>query len=89
MNGITVLARMSADSPINKWLNENPLALGSIAIVIGAVLAGSGVIELKKGVAHDKYGNVIPGGMGSTTSIVRVIAGVAACVFGLYKIVAG
>lgn len=89
MNTMLVLSRMRADSPINKWLEQNPLALGGLAILIGAALAVSGVVELRKGVAHDKYGNVISGGLGRTTSAIRVIIGVAACGFGLYKIVAG
>ena len=89
MTGLKLLAQRGADSPANKWLNENPLILGLIAFVIGAVLAGSGAYELQKGVAHDKYGNEIKGGLGAFTSVIRIVAGAAACVFGVYKMIAG
>ena len=84
-----LLARLGADSPINKWLNENPLVLGGIALVIGGVLAASGVRELRKGVAHDKYGNEIQGGKGRFISILRIVAGLAAAGFGIYKMMTG
>ena len=89
MNTFFVIAQRGADSPANKWLAENPLVLGLIAFLIGALLAGSGVYEMRKGVAHDKYGNEIRGGMGQFTSILRIVFGVAACGFGVYKMLAG
>jgi hypothetical protein len=89
LNGIVLLAQRGADSPANKWLKENPLILGLLAFAIGAVLAGSGYYELRKGVAHDKYGNEIKGGLGKFTSLIRIVAGAAAGVFGLYKMIAG
>jgi hypothetical protein len=89
MNELILLAQRGADSPTNKWLNENPLILGLLAFVIGAALAGSGAYELRKGVAHDKYGNEIKGGLGKFTSLLRVGIGAAACVFGVYKMIAG
>lgn len=89
MNSLKVLAQRGADSPANKWLNENPLVLGLIAIAIGAALAGSGAYEMRKGVAHDKYGNEMRGGLGMSLSVTRIVAGLAFCGFGLYKMVAG
>jgi uncharacterized membrane-anchored protein len=86
---LLMLAQRGAKSPVNQWLDENPLVLGLIAILLGAVLAGSGVYELKKGVAHDKYGNELRGGMGNFASIIRIGAGRAAGVFGIYKMVVG
>jgi hypothetical protein len=89
MNGLILLAQRGADSPANKWLKENPLILGVLFLAIGAVLAGSGYYELRKGVAHDKYGNEIKGGLGRFTSLIRIVAGAAAAVFGVYKMIAG
>jgi len=89
MKTLLLFAQRGADSPTNRWLSENPLILGLIALLIGAALAGSGAYELRKGVAHDKYGNEIRGGMGTAASVMRIVVGIAACGFGLYKIVAG
>ena len=89
MNVFMLLAQRGADSPANKWLAEHPLVLGLIALAIGAALAGSGVYGLRKGVAHDKYGNEVQGSMGQLMSILRIVFGVAACGFGIYKMVAG
>jgi hypothetical protein len=89
MNRLSLLAQRGADSPANKWLKENPLILGLLFLAIGAVLAGSGFYELRKGVAHDKYGNEIKGGLGRFTSLIRIVAGAAAGVFGVYKMIAG
>lgn len=89
MKTLLLLARQGADSPVNKWLSDNPHVLGLIAILIGVVLAGSGAYELSRGVAHDKRGNVIRGGRGRFVSIIRIVFGIAACGFGLYKMLAG
>ena len=83
------LAQRGADSPINRWLGENPVILGLILLLIGGVLAISGVYELRKGVAHDKYGNEMRGGMGQFVAIVRIVGGLGACGFALYKIIVG
>lgn len=89
MKKLLLLAQRGADSPANKWLKENPLVLGFLALLLGAVLAGSGVYDLRKGVTRDKYGNEIKGGRGKFTSILRVVVGGAVCVFGVYKLIAG
>lgn len=84
-----LLAQRGADSDANRWLNEHPAVLGLIFITIGIVLGGSGAYELKQGVAHDKYGNEVHGGMGQSLSILRIVAGAGVCIFGLYKLIAG
>jgi uncharacterized membrane-anchored protein len=89
MNAILLLVRGDANSPINKWLNENPLVLGLLALIIGGVLAGSGIYELRKGVSRDKNGNEIKGNIGKFVSILRIAIGTAACVFGLHKAISG
>jgi hypothetical protein len=89
MNTILLLVRGDANSPINKWLNENPLVLGLLSLIIGIVLAGSGIYELRNGVSRDKYGNEIKGGLGRFTSIIRIVIGTAACVFGAHKMISG
>jgi uncharacterized membrane-anchored protein len=89
MNTTLLLLQRGADSPINKWLNENPLVLGLLSLMIGSVLAGSGIYELRTGVSRDKRGNEIKGNLGKFTSILRIAIGTAACVFGIHKAIAG
>jgi uncharacterized membrane-anchored protein len=89
MNTTLLLVRGDANSPINKWLNENPLVLGLLSLMIGIVLAGSGIYELRNGVSRDKNGNEIKGNLGKFTSIIRIVIGTAACVFGAHKMISG
>ena len=89
MNEWMQMAQNGADSKTNQWLNDNPIILGMLALLIGAVLAQSGLRELRKGVARDKYGNKMTGGYGKFVSILRIVIGVGSCGFGLYKIIAG
>lgn len=89
MNAFLVFAQSGADSPVNQWLNKNPAVLGLIAIAIGLALAGSGIYELRKGVARDKYGNEMTGGTAKFMSMFRLVFGIAACGFGLYKMILG
>jgi uncharacterized membrane-anchored protein len=89
MNTMLLLLQRGADSPINKWLNENPIVLGLLSLMIGIVLAGSGIYELRKGVSRDKYGNEIKGSLGKSMSILRIAIGTAACVFGAHKAISG
>lgn len=77
------------NSPVNVWLRENPLVTGLLFVAIGGVLLFFGVKELKSGVARDKYGNEVSGGLGKVIAIVRVIGGVIAAGFGLMKLVGG
>lgn len=77
------------NADINKWLGENPLVLGSIFLLIGGVILGWGIYELKQGVAHDKRGREVSGGQAKALAIVRVVAGGGCLLFGLFKIVAG
>ncbi len=80
---------LDKDSPVNQWLNENPAVLGAGFLILGAILCTAGVRELRSGVAKDKYGTEHSGGMARTMSVVRVVGGVAAAGFGLYKLIAG
>jgi hypothetical protein len=89
MNTTLLLLQRGANSPINKWLNENPLVLGLLSLIIGIALAVSGINELRNGVSRDKRGNEIKGGLGKFTSILRIAIGTAACVFGVHKAIAG
>lgn len=80
---------LDKDSPANQWLNEHPAVLGAGFLALGAILCIAGIRELRSGVAKDKYGNEVSGGLGRTMSVVRVVGGVAAAGFGLYKLIAG
>ena len=88
-NTLVLLAQRGADSPANKWLNENPLVFGILALLIGAAVAGSGIYEFRKGVAHDKYGIEIKGVLGKMASILRVVIGAAFAGYGVYTMIAG
>ena len=81
-----VLARNEA---INKWLSEHPAVLGGIFAALGLVLAGAGVYEIQAGVTRDKYGNVVTGSWGRLLSNIRVLGGIGAFGFGLYKLIMG
>ena len=73
----------------NKWLEENPLVLGGIFLLLGLAIGGWGVKELMDGVAVDKRGRQVEGGMGQTLAIIRIVAGAGCLLFGLYKMFAG
>ena len=87
MSLISLLA--DANDPINVWLTEHPAVLGLIAIAIGALLVYFGYAGLQSGTTKDKWGNKMEGGMASFASIIRLLFGSAACLFGLYKMIAG
>ncbi|WP_254507221.1 hypothetical protein [Anatilimnocola floriformis] len=80
---------LARNEEINQWLNEHPLVLGLIFLALGALLGGWGIRELMTGVAHDKYGNAMTGGMGQMLAIVRIVGGVGCIGFALYKIAFG
>lgn len=84
-----LLAQRGADSAGNQWLGEHPMVLGGIFLAIGLVAGGWGIVELKSGVASDKRGRKVEGGAGKALAIVRIVVGAGACLFGLYKMVAG
>lgn len=81
-----ILARNEA---INQWLNENPLVLGFIAIGLGVLIGGWGIYELSTGVATSKWGTKFSGSTASLLSGVRILVGVGAILFGVYKMIAG
>lgn len=70
---------------INNWLNSNPWLLGLIFVPLGGVLIWWGVSSLRAGVTTDKYGNEVSGPLAGFISVVRIIGGVIAVGFGLYK----
>lgn len=64
------------------------MVLGGGMPAIGLVLLASGVYELRTGVSRGKYGEELKGSWGTFNSVLRIIGGAAACVFGLYKMLA-
>jgi hypothetical protein len=84
-----LLGQSGSDSAVNQWLADNPFMLGVIFIVIGGALAAYGFFELRSGVARDKYGNEIGGGLGRGLAIMRVVIGLGCAGFAIYKMVAG
>ncbi|MCA9032865.1 MAG: hypothetical protein KDA66_18755 [Planctomycetaceae bacterium] len=85
MNILTAVVA-DANSPINVWLNEHPAALGGIAIAIGLALAYFGVVGLRDGKTTGKWGYQVEGGSAVALSGVRLIGGLAAIGFGIYKL---
>ena len=85
---LTILAQ-GRNEGANQWLDEHPIVLGSIALVLGLVLLGFGIAGLKKGTTADKRGKELSGGSAQAMSILRLVAGVVCTGFGLYKMVAG
>lgn len=81
-----VLAR---NEEINQWLDKNPLVLGSIAIALGILVGGWGLYELSTGVATSKWGAKLEGSTASLLSVVRILAGIGAILFGLNRMIAG
>ncbi|MBI1249466.1 hypothetical protein GC197_16700 [bacterium] len=81
------LALLADKDDINQYLENNPMLLGGIAILIGLGITAWGGYELMSGVAHDKYGNKLTGGTGKFVSFVRVAFGVAAIGFGFFKMI--
>lgn len=80
---------LRGNSEINQWLEENPLVLGGGAILLGLVLVALGVGSLITGKATGKWGNQMKGGNAYAMGVVRLVFGLAACGFGIYKLVAG
>lgn len=87
MKLIVLLAERNEE--INNWLDQNPLVLGLVFLVLGAGIGGWGVYELMKGVAYGKYGNKMSGNTAKVLSIVRIVVGAGCLLFGLYKMVLG
>jgi hypothetical protein len=85
-NFVFFLAR---NEEINKWLNEHPLVLGLIFLVLGCALGGWGIHEFRTGVAHGKWGTQFSGGTAKLLAIVRIVAGAGCLLFGLYRIAFG
>jgi len=84
-----IAQRRGNNDAINRWLDENPLVLGLLFLAIGGALLYFGVVGLQRGATQDKRGNEVEGGMATTLSVVRLVAGAGLCCFAIYKIVAG
>ncbi len=79
-----ILAR---NEEINRWLSENPAVLGGIALLLGLVLLGWGISDFVTGKAHGKWGTEMTGGTAKLMGIIRIVAGVGAAGFGVFKLV--
>lgn len=88
-DAIRLLAQADGDDSLNAWLDQNPVVLGSIALLLAAGLIVTGIMNLKTGVTHNKFGVESRGDTAQLSGWVRIIAGIGCAVFGLYKILAG
>lgn len=79
----------ASEAEINQWLEQNPLVLGGIALLIGLVLLGFGVKALLTGVSHSKWGTEFNGPMAHLHGIILTGFGGLVILFALYKIVVG
>ena len=77
------------DSAINAWLGENPLVLGAVFGLLGLGLVYFGAVGLRSGTTKDKYGNELTGGRAKLSSVVRIVAGIAAVGFAIYVSIFG
>ena len=73
---------------IDKWLAAHPIVLGLLASAIAAILIGLGVSALRTGRAPTD-GADLEGGQAKAMGVVWLVFGVAALLFGLYKISQG
>lgn len=87
MEYLSLLAQRNEE--INSWLGEHPVVLGLIFLVIGAVVGGWGLNELRTGVAYSKRGKELSGDTAKAMAIVRIVAGAGCILFALYKIFLG
>lgn len=82
MDFFFVLARNEA---INKWLYEHPLILGLLFLAIGVAVGASGLYGLMTSTTRTKFGDEVSGGRAKFLSVIRLLAGVACVLFGLYQ----
>lgn len=76
----------SHQQEINQWLEENPLVLGGMFLVLGLVLLGFGVAALATGRSRSKYGRKLEGPMARVHGGVLAAAGAFCLVFALFKL---
>lgn len=72
---------------VNEWLDRNPMVLSAGSLFLGLLLIGWGVAGLMSGKARSKWGTQFEGNQANILSIVRLVAGIAVCLFGIYKMV--
>ncbi|MFQ5731227.1 MAG: hypothetical protein ACE5KM_04635 [Planctomycetaceae bacterium] len=73
----------------NKWLGEHPMVLGGGFLVLGVVILGWGIYEIRSGVAHTKRGKKLSGGSAKAMAIIRIVTGSGCILFALFKMIAG
>lgn len=78
-----------AEDDIDRWLAGNPLVLGGITLTFGVVMLVWGAITLKNKVAMDKYGRKQTGGLAVAYGVLRLVFGLTASAFGIFKIAQG
>jgi len=83
------LSQAEKQTAINQWLSDNPLVVGLILLVIGGVIAISGLWELRHGVGHDRLGNEVEGERGKTIATIRLVGGLGVCAYGVFRMIAG
>jgi len=72
---------------MNQWLEQNPVVLGCIFLVLGSVVAGFGVAALVTGRAKTKWGNELQGPLAYLQGGVMTLVGSGIGIFGLVKLV--
>ncbi len=91
MAGLLLLARRRGlrFRETREWLAENPMALGTLALAIGGLLAATGIRALRKGVSQDESGSELTGGTAKIAAMMRIIGGTLAFGFGIWTLIAG
>lgn len=86
MSKLLSLAQSGANSPANQFLRDNPLIVGLVFVPLGGMLLYFGLKEWKAGVARTKYGREMTGTAARLIAGVRILAGLIAGGFGLFKV---
>lgn len=84
-----LLLLADAKDDFNRYLDENPMVLGALALVLGLMVAGWGTVSLISGRTRDNYGRKMEGTWARVVAVIRIICGGAAIVFGIYKMLVG
>ncbi len=84
-----LLLLADAKDDFNRYLDEHPMVLGAAALVLGLMVAGWGTVSLITGKTRDNYGRKMEGAWVPFVAIIRIFFGLAAVVFGIYKMLFG
>ena len=63
LQSIWILAQANNDDSLNEWLKQNPVALGTIFLVLSVGLIIAGIVNLQTGVTRNKLGMEFRGGI--------------------------